>query len=102
MSHLPFDPSYTYSLPVVSLAIVGFCGYSRKIVQAISDFVIFVLHESGRALREYHKVVDEVRRENERRGPRVRGRAPHRPAPKITPKNNAGRSGRNRTKEGDQ
>lgn len=62
MNHLPFNPSYPYSLPVVCAAVVGFCSLSKKIVSAISDFVIFVFQETSRAVREYRKVVDEVRR----------------------------------------
>jgi hypothetical protein len=93
MIYLPFNPSFTY-LPVVSLAVVGFCGYSKKIVKATSDFVIFVFQEAGRAVRQYHKVVDEVRREKEHRGPRIRGRVPHTPIRRITPQTDAGRSRR--------
>jgi len=69
MSHLLFNPSYPYSLPVVCAAVVGFCSLSKKIVRAISDFVIFVFQETGRAVRECRKVVDEVRRGHGDDGP---------------------------------
>lgn len=61
MNHLPFNPSDAHYLPFISLAIVGFCGYARKVVKAVSNFAIFVFQESGRAVREYHKVVGGVR-----------------------------------------
>lgn len=99
MTYRPFDPSYQFSLPVLAVAVVGFCGYARKIVKAISDFVIFVFQEAGRTVREYHKVADEVRREKNDRGPRVRGRAPHPPARRISSRSDAGQSGARRAKK---
>jgi hypothetical protein len=63
-------------------------------VKAVSNFVIFVLQESGRAVREYHKILDGLRRENDHRGPRVRGQKPRTPSRLITPARNEGPRGK--------
>ena len=62
MNYLPFNPSFMHSLPVAAAAIALFCSCGKKIVKAISEFVICVFQEAGRAVLECRKVVQEVRR----------------------------------------
>ena len=61
MNYLPFNPSFMHSLPVAAAAIALFCSCGKKIVKAISEFVICVFQEAGRAVLECRKVVQEVR-----------------------------------------
>jgi hypothetical protein len=101
MIHLPELPSYMHSVPLVSLVIVGGSRYLRKIVRAFSDFAVYLFREIGRAIREFHKLVDEVHRGREKapRRPQFRGRRPTKTPPKrVTQESGKGRS---RQKRGD-
>jgi hypothetical protein len=93
MNHIPFSPSHIYSLPVISLAIVGLCREFRRIVKAIADLAVYVLQEFGRVVRAYRRATGM-----ERRGLRVRGQASRKPNREITPTATNGRSRRNRPK----
>jgi hypothetical protein len=62
MNYPSFNPSFVHSLPVAAAAIALFCSQGKKIVRAISEFVICVFQEAGRAVLECRKVVQDVRR----------------------------------------